>query len=132
MYCEEPRDGHTHTRHLPGARTNRHGLLLTMDHAALVSSLATRETIDEAVIRHSIPKAAADLPTVPVSDLSTPNHICDAEEFRPTGARWHSMGQEFGGPLQDGDTFAPAPVWQSVTAAIDMKWVFTWKTGEHR
>ena len=49
---------------------HRHGVLSTMEHAALVSMLATRESTNKIVRQHSAPKDSPDLPTAPIPDIS--------------------------------------------------------------
>jgi len=78
------------------------------DHAALVSMLATRESINEAVRMYTTPTSSPELPTAPASELSTPTNISDVERSPQADVWRHSMNREFGGLLQAG-TFAPAP-----------------------
>ena len=54
---------------------HRHGVLSTMQHAALVSMLATRESNNKIVRQHSAPKDPPDLPTAHIPDLSTPSSV---------------------------------------------------------
>ena len=48
----------------------RHGVLSTMEHAALVSMLATHESTNEIVRQHSAPKDLPDLPIAHIPDIS--------------------------------------------------------------
>ena len=54
---------------------HRHGVLLTMEHAALVSMLATRESTNKVVRQHSAPKDSPDLPTAHIPDISKPSSV---------------------------------------------------------
>ena len=54
---------------------HRHGVLSTMEHAALVSMLATRESTNKIVRQHSAPKDSPDLPTAHISDISKPSSV---------------------------------------------------------
>ena len=54
---------------------HRHGVLLTMEHAALVSMLATRESTNKIVRQHSAPKDSPDLPTAHIPDISKPSSV---------------------------------------------------------
>ena len=54
---------------------HRHGVLSTMEHAALVSMLATRESTNKIVRRHSAPKHSPDLPTAHIQDISKPSSV---------------------------------------------------------
>ena len=56
---------------------HRHGLLSTIEHAALVSMLATRESINKIVRKHSAPNDSPDLPTAHMPDRSTPSSVSD-------------------------------------------------------
>ena len=88
--------------------SHRQGLLSMADHAGLVSMLATRRSVDEAINMHSASKTSPDLPTAPASALTTPTNISDVDKS-PQAYVWrHSMNREFGGLFQAG-TFAPAP-----------------------
>ena len=60
---------------------NRHGVLSTMEHAALVSMLATRESTNKIVRQHSTPKDSPDLPTAHIPDISKPSSVSDVEEL---------------------------------------------------
>ena len=51
---------------------HRHGVLSTMEHAALVSMLATRESTNKIVRQHSAQKDSPDLPTAHIQDISKP------------------------------------------------------------
>ena len=77
-----------------------------MDHAALVSMLATRESIDEAIRNHSPPSESLDMPTAPVSEIHTPTSVSEAEASPHADIWRHSMDRELHGLLQAG-TFAP-------------------------
>ena len=59
---------------------HRHGVLLMMEHAALVSMLATRESINKIVRQHSSPKTSPDQPTSHIPDISKPSSLSDVEE----------------------------------------------------
>ena len=64
------------TRALRDASRNyayRHGIPL--DHAALVSMLATRESTNKIVRQHSAPKDSPDLPTAHIPDISKPSSV---------------------------------------------------------
>ena len=54
---------------------HRHGVLSTMEHAALVSMLATRESTNKIVRQHSAPKDSPDLPTAHIPDISKPSTV---------------------------------------------------------
>ena len=56
---------------------HRHGVLSTMEHAALVSMLATRESTSKIVRQHSAPKDSPDLPTAHIPDISKPSSVSD-------------------------------------------------------
>ena len=59
---------------------HRHGVLLwTMEHAALVSTLETRESINKIVRQHSAPKNSPDLPTAHIPDFSKPISVSGVE-----------------------------------------------------
>ena len=47
---------------------HRHGLLSTMEHAAQVSMLATRESTNNIVRQYSAPKDSPNLPTAHITD----------------------------------------------------------------
>ena len=59
---------------------HRHGVLSTMEHAVLVSMLATRESTKKIARQHSAPKDSADLPTVHILDISKPSSVSGVEE----------------------------------------------------
>ena len=59
---------------------HRHGVLSTMEHAALVSMLATRESTNKIVRPHSAPKDSPDLPTAHIQDISKPSSVSDVKE----------------------------------------------------
>ena len=61
------------------AHAPRHGLLSKMGHTALVSMLASRESIDEAIRNHSPSKDSPDRPTAHPSDLRTPTCVSEME-----------------------------------------------------
>ena len=69
---------------------HRHGLLSTMEYAALVSMLATRESIDKIVRQHSAAKDSRDLPTAHIMNLYTPIGVSDVEKSPHVDWR-HSM-----------------------------------------
>ena len=54
---------------------HRHGVLSTMEHAALVSMLATRESTNKIVRQHNAPKDSPDLPTAHIPDISKPSRV---------------------------------------------------------
>ena len=54
---------------------HRHGVLSTMEHAALVSMLATRGSTNKIVRQHSAPKDSPDLPTAHIPDISKPSSV---------------------------------------------------------
>ena len=54
---------------------HRYGVLSTMEHAALVSMLATRESTNKIVRQHSAPKDSPDLPTAHIPDISKPSSV---------------------------------------------------------
>ena len=54
---------------------HRHGVLSTMEHAALVSMLATRESTNKIVRQHSAPKDSPDLPTAHIQDISKSSSV---------------------------------------------------------
>ena len=56
---------------------HRHGVLSTMEHAALVSMLATRESANKIVRQHSAPKDSPDLPTAHIPDISKPSSVSE-------------------------------------------------------
>lgn len=56
---------------------NRHGLLSTMDHAALVSMLATRESFDEGICNHGPPNKSPGIYTC--VGIHTPASVSEAE-----------------------------------------------------
>ena len=59
---------------------HRHGVMSTMEHAAVVSTLATRESTNKIVRQRSAPKDSPDLSTAHIPDLSTPSSVSDVEE----------------------------------------------------
>ena len=59
---------------------HHHGVLSMMEHAALVSMLATRESTNKIVRQHNVPEDSPDLPTAHIPDLSTPSSVSDVEE----------------------------------------------------
>ena len=59
---------------------HRHGVLSTMGPAALVSMLATHESINKIVRQHSAPKNSPDLPTAHIPYISEPSSVSDVEE----------------------------------------------------
>ena len=59
---------------------HRYGVLSTMEHAALVSMLATRESTNKIVRQHSTPKDSPDLPTAHILDISKLSSVSDVEE----------------------------------------------------
>ena len=72
---------------------HRHGILSTMEHAALVSMLATRESTNKIVPQHSAPKDSPDLPIAHIPDLSTSSSVSDVEESPHVDWR-HPMHRE--------------------------------------
>ena len=52
-----------------------HGVLSTMEHAALVSMLATRESTNKIVHQHSAPLDLPDLPTAHIPDISKSSNV---------------------------------------------------------
>ena len=54
---------------------HRHGVLSTMEHAALVSMLATRESTNKIVHQHSAPQDLPDLPTAHIPDISKSSNV---------------------------------------------------------
>ena len=54
---------------------HRHGVLSTMEYGALVSMLATRESTNKIVRRHSAPNTSPDLPTAHILDISKPSSV---------------------------------------------------------
>ena len=54
---------------------HRHGVLSTMEHATLVSMLATRESTNKIVHQHSAPKDLPDLPTAHIPDISKSSNV---------------------------------------------------------
>ena len=81
-------------------------ILSTLDHAAPVTMLANRESIDEAVRNHSPSKDSSAMPTSHASDLHTPTSVSEAEASSHAEIWRQSMNREFHGLLQAG-TFAP-------------------------
>ena len=63
---------------------HRHGLLLTMDRAALVSMLAIRESIDEDNRNDSSSNESPDMATAPASEIHTPTSVSEAEASQHT------------------------------------------------
>ena len=59
---------------------HRHGVLSTMEHAALVSMLVTRESTNKIVRQHSAPKDSPDLPTAHIPDISKPSSVSEVED----------------------------------------------------
>ena len=59
---------------------HRHGVLSTMEYAALVSMLAARESTNKIVRQHSSLKDSPDLPTAHTPDISKPSSVYDVEE----------------------------------------------------
>ena len=54
---------------------HRHGVLSTMEHTALVSMLATRESTIKIVHQHSAPQDLPDLPTAHIPDISKSSNV---------------------------------------------------------
>ena len=54
---------------------HRHGVLSTMEHAALLSMLATHESTNKIVRQHSAPKDSPDLATAHIPDISKPSSV---------------------------------------------------------
>ena len=54
---------------------HRHGVLSTMEHATLVSMLATRESTNKIVHQHSAPQDLPDLPTAHIPDISKSSNV---------------------------------------------------------
>ena len=54
---------------------HRHDVLPTMEHAALVSMLATHESTNKIVRQHSAPKDLPDLPTAHIPDISKSSNV---------------------------------------------------------
>ena len=54
---------------------HRYGVLSTMEHAALVSMLATRESTKKIVHQHSAPQDLPDLPTAHIPDISKSSNV---------------------------------------------------------
>ena len=104
-YAEMPGRTRVETRALLDASldyVHHHSLLSMMDHAALVSTLAKRESSIEAVCQQSTVRADR------ASDLNAPNSVFDVE-MSPHGNVWRqSTDQELSGRLLDG-TCTPAP-----------------------
>ena len=59
---------------------HRHGVLSTIEHAALVSMLVTRESTNKILRQHSAPKDSPDLPTAHIPDISKSSSVSDVEE----------------------------------------------------
>ena len=60
---------------------HRHDVLSMVEHAALDSILATRESTNNIVRRqHSSPKDSPDLPTAHIPYISKPSSVSDVEE----------------------------------------------------
>ena len=55
----------------------RHGPLLMMEHAALLSMLPTLEPTNKIIRQHSAPNVSHDLPIAYASDLPTPTSVTD-------------------------------------------------------
>ena len=75
---------------------HRHGLLSKMEHAPLVSMLATRKVTNKIVRQHSAPNATPDLQTAHTSDIPTPSSVPDVEKSSHIDWR-HSINLEFFG-----------------------------------
>ena len=56
---------------------HRHGVLSTMERAALVSMLATRESANKIVRQHSAPKDTPVLPTAHIPGISKPSSVSE-------------------------------------------------------
>ena len=54
---------------------HHHGVLSTMEHAALVSMLATRESTNKIVRQHSAPKDSPDMPTAHIPNISKSSNV---------------------------------------------------------
>ena len=54
---------------------HRHGVLSTMEHAALLSMLATHESTNKIVRQHSALKDSPDLATAHIPDISKPSSV---------------------------------------------------------
>ena len=91
---------------LQGHAAHRHGLMSTRDHAALISMLATQESIEDAIRNYSPPNESPDMPTAPVSEIHTPTSVSEAEASPHADIWRHSMDRELHGLLLAG-TFAP-------------------------
>ena len=59
---------------------HRHGVLSTMEYAALVSTLATGESTNKNVRQDSAPKDSPDQSAAHIPNLSTPSTVFDVEE----------------------------------------------------
>ena len=56
-----------------------HGQMSTMDYATLVSILANRESVDEAIRHNSPSKDSPDMSTAHASTFHTPTSVFEAE-----------------------------------------------------
>ena len=106
--------GHEGDVRMPGRTRGETGVMREsprsmslMSHAVLAQGIATREAFDEAVREHELPPPDADLPTAPVSDVSTPSTVAEAESSEHAAIRRNSRTREFRGLLQ-AHTFGPA------------------------
>lgn len=82
--------GETRALHYaPRGYALRHGLRLAMDHADLVSILATCQSVD-----------APNPPTTPASDLTIVKSVYDVNRSPHANDRRHSVNNELGGLLR--------------------------------
>ena len=80
-YVEMPGRTRGETRVLRDvSRDYDHRYGLPMDHAVMLSMLATRESINKIVRQHSAPKESPDLPTAHIPGISKPSSVSDVEE----------------------------------------------------
>ena len=55
------------------------GLMSMSDHAWLAQKMANRESFDEALKEHELPRDEIDLPTALASNLSTPSTVSERD-----------------------------------------------------
>lgn len=76
--------------------SHQHDLLSTVNHVALVSMLATRQSTDQATHADCTPIDAVDLLITPASDPTTPNHVSDVDKS-PQADAWRQAMKDSGG-----------------------------------
>ena len=83
------------------------GLMSISEHAWLANHSTNRETIDEVIREHGLPRTQFDFPTAPARSLSPPSTVAEVEASTHAEIWRGSRADELGGLLQ-AHNFTPA------------------------